>query len=1046
MFKTPNLIVNDNRKNMRNNHLVDEVSIVKKLYDEALFNDSDNKEIESFASDLIQNVRDNKSALTAVQSLMQEYALSDKEGIILMCLAESLLRIPDSYTANKLIKDKLQSGDFYSHAGNGYTWFVNASTWGLVLTGKVLKMNDAGWAGVFKDLTKKTSLPVIRTAVGQMMKILGKEFVLGETIESAINRADEMEQKGYRYSYDMLGEGALTKHDAIRYYNEYEKALNAIGSLENGKNIYDRAGISVKISAIHPRYEMLEHHRVMAEVVPDMLKLCKLAKQYNIGLFIDAEEMDRTDVSLDIVDALLSNAELDGWDGLGFVVQAYGKRAKYVIDDLYGMCKSYNRKMMVRLVKGAYWDTEIKRAQEMGLDDFPVFTRKEHTDVSYIACSKQLFKYNDLIYPCFATHNAHSVATVINIAENSTNAKYEFQKLHGMGDYMYSMVTESEKKIPTRIYAPVGNYKDLLPYLVRRLLENGANSSFVNRIFDEDIDIKDMVKSPMEVALENGFTKHEKVQYAKDITKPENDKQSWRDNAKGIDMTNINDLETIKKGMEDYSLNTNAFSIIDGIDINGEKVDVLSPQSNEKIATAHFVNEKTAKQGLESVAKGFNAWTKTSAEDRAVILEKTADIFEERMADFIKLTSLEAGKTILDGIAEVREAVDFLRYYANEARRIFVPTELPGPTGEKNIFELHGRGVFLCISPWNFPLAIFMGQIAGALSAGNTVVAKPAETTPLVAYEAVKVLLEAGLPKDAICLLQGHGKVVGDALLTDKNISGVAFTGSTETAQHINITLAGRTDGIIPFIAETGGQNAMIVDSSALLEQVSRDLITGAFQSAGQRCSATRVLYVQDDIADNLIKMLSGAMNELNIGDPINPATDVGPVIDNKALDILTNHKARMDKEAKKVGETPMNADCEKGTFFAPVMYEIDSINVLEREVFGPVLHIIRWKNEDLDKVIDEINNTGYGLTFGIHSRIDETIDYVVSRMRVGNAYVNRNQIGAMVGQQPFGGEGKSGTGFKAGGPNYLLRFCTEKTISIDTTAAGGNASLMAEV
>ena len=1035
------------RRKMREYQTISEEKIVSELYKIASFSKSQEKSIEKISLDLISNVRKSKSALSVVQSLMQEYALSDKEGIILMCLAESLLRVPDNFTANKLIKDKLQSGDFQSHIGKGEKWFVNASTYGLVLTGKILKLDEDGWTSVLSNLIKNTSLPVIRNTIGQMMKILGKEFVLGQSIDEALKNSIKLEKKGYRYSYDMLGEGAVTQDDSIRYYKDYLDAIKTIGSKTKGRTVHDRAGISVKISAIHPRYELFEYERVMQEIVPKMIELCKLAKKNNISLFIDAEEMDRTEISLEIIKELLSHKDLADWDGLGFVVQTYGKRASFVIDDLNDMCVKNNRKIMVRLVKGAYWDTEIKIAHEMGLDDFPVFTRKEHSDVSYVACSKKLFEYNENIYSCFATHNALSVATVIEIAKSYPDVKYEFQKLHGMGDYMYHLITECAYDIPTRIYAPVGVHRDLLPYLVRRLLENGANSSFVKNIFDDDIPIKDMVKSPMALAKKNKFTKHPKVQYAKDINNLPNEEDLWRDNSKGIDMTNIKEVKKLIKDMDKYNLGKDAYSIINGKNVSSKTLNIVSPQNTKnKIAKSHFINKKQCLDALESVSSGFEKWDNMDCAKRSKILEKSADIFEKRMADFIKILSLEAGKTLNDCIAEVREGVDFLRYYSKQSQQLLKQRELPGPTGESNTYQLSGRGVFLCISPWNFPFAIFLGQIAGALSVGNTVIAKPAETTSLIAYETIKVLLEAGLPKDAIALLIGEGRMIGDTLLERTEIAGVSFTGSTETAQHINMTLAKRTDGIIPFIAETGGQNAMIVDSSALLEQATKDIVNGAFQSAGQRCSATRLLYVQDEVADNLIKMISGAMDELSIGDPMNPATDVGPVIDEKSLEVLKKHQTKMDKKYKKVGQAELPDECKDGTFFAPAMYEIPNVNVLEREVFGPILHIVRWKKEKLDDVIDEINGTGYGLTFGIHSRIDSTVDYVVGKMKVGNAYVNRNQIGAMVGQQPFGGTGKSGTGFKAGGPHYLLKFCEEKTVSIDTTASGGNASLMAEV
>ena len=1039
MFNIPPLKSNDARIQMRKYYLKDENESVAECYEQSNLTTQQQAISDAYAYELVKEVRGDKASLNGVQGLMQEYSLSDNEGIVLMCLAEALLRIPDSITADKLIDDKLGGGDFSSHIGKGHTWFVNASTWGLVITGKILNMNEDGWSNILKNLMKKTGTPIIRTAINKMMKILGREFVLGETISEAISRAQKNEKKGYRHSYDMLGEGAKTMDDASNYYHMYETALHTIGKSAMDQNIINSAGISIKISALHPRYEFIEYDRVIAEIVPKVIALCKQAKSYNIGLFIDAEEMDRLDISLDIIDILLSHEDLDGWEGLGIVVQAYSKRATHAIDALYTSASHNNRKIMVRLVKGAYWDAEIKRAQEKGLSNYPVFTRKEYTDISYIACSKKLFKYADTIYPCFATHNAQTVASIVAIFGDTP---FEFQKLHGMGDTLYAMVTKG-KKIPCRIYAPVGNYRDLLPYLVRRLLENGANSSFVNRIHDEAIPIEEIIKDPRSIAKEYNFEHHDRIGLPTHITMPQ------RAFAKGIDMTDINEITILKSEMEKHNIQYEAFALIDGKDVKGDKVTITSPQDkNKTVGIAHFVNNDTAKKALEVAYNAQPGWDKTPADDRAEILEKCADMLEQEMPKFMAIATLEAGKTLEDGIAEIREAVDFLRYYANDARRLFSkPTILPGATGETNTYQLHGRGVFLCISPWNFPLAIFLGQIAGALSAGNTVVAKPAESTPIIAYEAIKLMIKAGLPSNVVSLIPGQGSLVGSVLVPDNKIAGVAFTGSTETARVINRMLAERLDGIIPFIAETGGQNAMLVDSSALLEQVTRDVVNGAFQSAGQRCSATRVLFLQEDIADDAIKMITGAMAELSIGDPAKINTDVGPVIDEKSLDILNAHKQKMMKEATLLGQVEIPEHIkDKGNFFAPCMFEISDISILEREVFGPCLHIVRWKNTDLDAIIDTINNTGYGLTFAIHSRIEETVNHVLNRIKVGNAYVNRNQIGALVGIQPFGGEGKSGTGFKAGGPNYLLRFAGEKTVSIDTTAAGGNASLMAEV
>lgn len=1042
---TTDITLNKNRQFMRDYHTAPEHKIVAELYNQIAFTPEQETNIKVFGKDLVGKVRANKSALSLVQALMQKYKLSDLEGVTLMCLAESLLRIPDTYNANQLIQDKLRGGNFLG-TEKSHSMFVNASAWGLFLTGRVLKLDDEGWSGILGGVTKSTSLPAIRAVVGQMMKILGEEFVMGESIESALKRAVEKEAKGYLYSYDMLGEGAVTHADSVKYFDEYMNALETIGTQTTGDNLYKRADISVKLSAIHPRYELLQADRIIGEIVPKVLELCKRAKHHGISMVIDAEEQETTEITIEIIKHLLEHPDLDGWNGLGYVVQAYGKRATYILDELHDMCRTNNRKIRVRLVKGAYWDSEVKMAQQKGLDDFPVFTRKEHTDVSYTVCAKKLFAYSDYIYPCFATHNALSVATVVELSKQYPNAGWEFQKLHGMGDYMYSLITEQGVRVPTRIYAPVGIHRDLLPYLVRRLLENGANSSFVNRIFDDSVSLDDMVELPTIPTKANKFTKHPRVQYPQDINNTDTAPHLWRKNSQGVNMTNIQSIKKLRDDMENYTFATDAFCIIDGNDVAGEKTPNVMPQdTTNTICTAHFADSQTCLNGLKSVAGGFESWNKTDVAKRAEILERAGDIFESRMADFVKLLSAEAGRTTEDAIDEVREAVDFLRYYAKHAQALLQKQDMTGPTGEYNSYQLSGRGVFLCISPWNFPLAIFMGQVAGALAVGNTVVAKPAESTPLVAYEAVKVLLQAGLPTDAIALLIAKGAMVGDTLVPQPNIAGVAFTGSTETAQRINITLAQRTDCIVPFIAETGGQNAMIVDSSALLEQATKDIVTGAFQSAGQRCSATRVVYVQDEVADKLLTMLSGAMAELKIGNPLDMSTDVGPVIDKRALDMLVANEQKMAGYTL-VAQAPLPDGCKGGTFYPPTIYEIPSVAVLEREVFGPVLHVVRWDKEKLDDVIAEINGTGYGLTFGMHSRIDEKVCYVLSKIKAGNVYVNRNQIGAMVGQQPFGGAGKSGTGFKAGGPNYLLKFCHETTVSVDTTAAGGNASLMAEV
>ena len=966
-----------------------------------------------------------------------------------MCVAEALLRIPDQETADKLIRDKLGEADWKKHLGGSDSVLVNASTWGLMLTGHIVQINDSTRAdvpGAFARLMGRVGEPVIRLAVRQAMKIMGHQFVMGRTIDEALSRSHKGDNASYRYSFDMLGEGALTMKDAKRYLEDYRRAIHSIGGDHKARggrpdgDVNSAPGISIKLSALYPRYEHAKRARVMADLVPGVLELAQLAKSYGIGCTVDAEETDRLELSLDIIEAVVSDASLAGWEGFGVVVQAYQKRTPYTIDYLADLARRIGRRLQVRLVKGAYWDAEIKRAQIDGLPAYPVFTRKQNTDVSYLACAKRLFTHADAIYPMFATHNAHTIAAVQAIAQGG---QYEHQKLHGMGDDLYAEVVPAHRlNVPCRVYAPVGSHEDLLPYLVRRLLENGANSSFVNRITDDAVAIDDLIRDPVEAVASFDSIPHPKIPLPVDLLRSQNHD---RKNSMGVNLANDNDLRALAEQLNAAVKPWQAAPLVPGAQPTGALLNVVNPADTRQVVGQwQPADSATVEKALANAVAAQPQWNRTPAASRAAILEHAADQLEARLPEFMSLCVKEAGKSLPDGIAEVREAVDFLRYYAKQAREQFGHAEkLPSPTGESNELQLHGRGVFVCISPWNFPLAIFLGQVSAALAAGNSVIAKPAEQTNLIGYYAVKLLLDAGVPEGVVQFLPGDGATVGAALTADPRVAGVAFTGSTDTARAINRAMAARDAAIGVLIAETGGQNAFIADSSALPEQLVKDAIGSAFTSAGQRCSAARVLFVQDDIADKVMTMLAGAMAELKIGDPGLLSTDVGPVIDADALQILQEHAVRMEKEARLIAAAELSEAAAHGTFFAPRAYELKNLDQLHKEIFGPVLHVIRWKGDQLDAVIDQINATGYGLTLGVHSRIDETVDRISSRVNVGNVYVNRNQIGAVVGVQPFGGQGLSGTGPKAGGPHYLLRFATEKTVTVNTTAAGGNASLL---
>ena len=1030
--------------------LADEDSHIRMLLEQAQLPPREQAEVQAIASDLVTRVRARAQDQGAIEAFMRQYDLGSEEGVLLMCVAEALLRIPDQETADKLIRDKLGDADWERHMGQSESVLVNASTWGLMLTGRLVQLNDLtrhDVRGAFKRLVGRVGEPVIRLAVRQAMKIMGHQFVMGRTIDEALSRSHKGDNQHYRYSFDMLGEGALTMKDALRYLEDYKRAIRAIGqdNLDRGGtrdgDVTRSHGISIKLSALYPRYEHAKRERVMRDLVPAVLELAQLAKSYGIGCTVDAEECDRLELSLDIIEAVVSDPSLQGWEGFGVVVQAYQKRTPYTIDYLADLARRIGHKLQVRLVKGAYWDAEIKRAQVEGLPGYPVFTRKQNTDVSYMACAKRLFGHSDALYPMFATHNAHTIAAVRAIAQGRT---YEHQKLHGMGDDLYAEVIPADRlNVPCRVYAPVGSHEDLLPYLVRRLLENGANSSFVNRITDERVDIADLISDPVASVAAFDSIPHPKIPVPRELYRQQGHD---RTNSMGANLADDNQLRSLTQRMDQHPGPWTAAPLVPGAVAAGTPVVVRSPADRRQVVGQwQPADTATVEKALANAVAAQPSWDRTPAASRASILEHAADLLEARMPQFMSLCVREAGKTLPDSVAEVREAVDFLRYYAGQARAQFgTPEALPGPTGESNRLQLQGRGVFACISPWNFPLAIFLGQVAAALAAGNSVIAKPAEQTTLIGHAAVKLLHEAGVPEAVVQLLPGDGATVGAALTSDARLAGVAFTGSTDTARAINRALAAREDAAIAvLIAETGGQNALIADSSSLPEQLVKDAIASAFTSAGQRCSAARVLFVQDDIADKVMTMLAGAMAELKVGDPALLSTDVGPVIDADALELLKAHCQRMDAQARHIGTVPMEADLALGTFFAPRAYELDALNQLQREVFGPVLHVIRWKAEQLDAVIDQINATGYGLTLGIHSRIDETVDRIVSRAKVGNVYVNRNQIGAVVGVQPFGGQGLSGTGPKAGGPHYVTRFATEKTVTVNTTAAGGNASLL---
>jgi RHH-type proline utilization regulon transcriptional repressor/proline dehydrogenase/delta 1-pyrroline-5-carboxylate dehydrogenase len=989
------------------------------------------KRVDVTARQLITAIRSGHDSLGGLEDFLRVYSLSTEEGLALMGLAEALLRVPDGATADRLIEDKLSRVGKGEKPQRDEPLLISASAWALGVTNRLIQPGRTP-EGVLAGITKRLGLPTVRTAIRQAMRVLGHHFVLGETIEDALGKSRSASGKVWRYSYDMLGEGARTQKDADFYFSSYARAIEAIGKAAGSRALPDRPGISVKLSALHPRYEAVSEARVMRELVPSLIELARAAKRYDLNFTVDAEEADRLELSLDVIARAVADDGFKGWDGFGLAIQAYQKRAAGVIDWTGDLATAHGRRFMVRLVKGAYWDTEVKRAQERGLADYPVFTRKAATDLNYVACARTMLGH-ERIYPQFATHNALTVATILALEPDP--ARFEFQRLHGMGETLYAALKAERPELAVRVYAPVGGHRDLLAYLVRRLLENGANSSFVSVAADPDVPVQRLLKRPKDVIGDAAKARHP------NIPLPVGLYGASRANSMGVELGHAESLSRLMAEVTAAAGPSAAAPLIDGKTGKGTKRDILSPIDLTTIAGSVVeADEVTTRAAMTAAAKGFNAWDRTPADTRATALERAADALEANAPRLLHLLQLEAGKTIDDAIAELREAVDFCRFYAVEARRHFTAPELlPGPTGEENSLRHRGRGVFVCISPWNFPLAIFLGQVTAALAAGNAVVAKPAEQTPLIAAEAVRLLHAAGVPASALQFVPGDGRV-GATLVNDPRTAGVAFTGSTETAWIINRALAAKNSAIVPLIAETGGINVMLVDATALPEQVADDVVTSAFRSAGQRCSALRVLYVQEDVADRVVEMIAGAARELKVGDPRDPSTQVGPVIDAEAKENLEAHLARM-KVSQKIAHTGIAP--KGGLYVAPHIVALDRAEALDREVFGPILHVVRWKASELDKTLDTIAATGFGLTLGVHSRIESLATKVIARLPVGNVYVNRNIIGAVVGTQPFGGSGLSGTGPKAGGPNYVKRFAIEQVVAVNTAAAGGNAALV---
>jgi RHH-type proline utilization regulon transcriptional repressor/proline dehydrogenase/delta 1-pyrroline-5-carboxylate dehydrogenase len=1016
----------------RPDYLPDDTVSARGFLHRATLSPEREERIDAEARRLIGAIRGRAGGIGGIEALLREYSLTTPEGLALMVLAEGLLRVPDDATADRLIEDKLGQGGFAAGGTHTDTLLVNASAWALGFSARLIGPQDTP-EGILRGAVRRMGLPTVRAAMRQAMRVMGSHFVLGQSIDDALSRAGSRAGRLFRYSFDMLGEGARTAEDAERYQASYAAAIEAIGAAAGNKPLPDRPGISVKLSALHPRYEAVSHGRVMDELVPRVRALARAACIRGLNFTIDAEEADRLELSMDVLAEVAADKMLAGWDGFGLAIQAYGKRARAAVDYVADIAIALDRRFMVRLVKGAYWDTEVKRAQERGLADYPVFTRKAMTDLSYMDCAERMLALRPRIYPQFATHNALTVASVIERAGGTDG--YEFQRLHGMGDALYAALLEGKPGAAVRTYAPVGVHRDLLAYLVRRLLENGANSSFVSVSADADIPVEVLLRRPAEIIGRADRARHGGLPLPSELF------GSARKNSAGLEFGHAATLRDLIEEVGRHGGAATAMPLIDGKPAAGTQRPVISPIDGVSVAgTVTEASPQTADAAMAAARAGFRGWATTAAGTRAAALECAASLLEARRGRFMSLLANEAGKTLDDALSELREAVDFLRYYAVESRKLFGDGEaLPGPTGESNVLRRRGRGVFVAISPWNFPLAIFVGQVAAALAAGNSVVAKPAEQTPLIATETVRLLHEAGVPATALHLVPGAGDV-GARLVAHKDVAGVVFTGSTEVAWAINRALAEKRGPIVPLIAETGGINSMIVDATALPEQVVDDAVTSAFRSAGQRCSALRLMAVQEDVADKIISMLVGAAAELKLGDPRDPATHAGPVIDAEAKMRLEQHIAAMKARARVhyAGTAPAG-----GYYVAPHIFEIAHMRDLTEEVFGPILHVVRYKSGGLEDVLHAIEESGYGLTLGIHTRIDANAARIAARLQVGNVYVNRNMIGAVVGVQPFGGAGLSGTGPKAGGPDYLRRFGLEQTVSINTAAAGGNAALL---
>lgn len=1022
-----------------------ETQCIETLLQQPLFSAAALMRIQDTAQQLAIKARQEYQHQNITQKILHQYDLSTEEGIALMCLAEALLRIPDKYTRDLLISNKISTIDWLKSNQKNSPLFMNAASWSLLLTGKIFspaKEQEHSFFSVLKRSLSSPGIATLRPFIQQAMKMIGNQFVAGQTIIEALQQTKNLQKHGYRFSFDMLGEAARTTEDAKIYFESYKNALTIIGHNSTHDHLIYNPSISIKLSALHPRYEYAQQERVIRELIPLLFELIYLAQQYHVGITIDAEEADRLDLSLNIFALLFSNKALTSWEGLGLAVQAYQKRASYVIDWLIALSQQHQRRIMVRLVKGAYWDSEIKQSQVLGLTDYPVFTRKYSTDLSYSVCAKKLLTHLDCFYPQFGTHNAYSIATILEmLPKNATADNFEFQCLHGMGEPLYNIIVDKNQyNLPVRIYAPVGSHQDLISYLIRRLLENGANTSFIKHLNDPKIPLETIITDPVKSIISWPSKPHPFIPLPRHIYKD-------RENSQGIDLTHYQELVHLQLTLEKISQQSwSAAPLIHGKHLQHESPHtILSPANlHDIVGQVYLATANDTKKALQIATQAQKSWAEISYTQRALYLEQAADLFQQQQHELIALLCREGGKTIPDSITEIRETIDYCRYYAIQARKDLLPQPLQGPTGELNQLSLHPRGLIICISPWNFPLAIFTGQILAALVTGNVVIAKPAEQTPLIAAKAVALLHQAGIPHHVLQLLPGKGAVIGTQLVADHRIAGVMFTGSTETAANINQILAKKAGPIVPLIAETGGQNAMIVDASALCEQVVIDVIQSAFNSAGQRCSALRVLFIQQDIAPRLLPMLKGAMAELRIGHPALLATDIGPVINHAALENLQKHveKLKNAQDAELLYQLALPPTLH-GHYFAPCAFILKDLSLLPREVFGPILHILTYPADALDKVIDTIHQTGYGLTLGIHSRIDSTIAYIKKHAAVGNIYVNRNIIGAVVGVQPFGGERLSGTGPKAGGPYYLPRLCIERTVSTNTTAVGGNTTLI---